>query len=203
MGNICQTKAEVLAHYDEQRPLVVSCDASPYGVEAVLAHKMLDGREKPIAYASRTLTQADTNYSQLDKEALAIVFNRERGRFHRYLHGHRFTLFTDHKSLLGVFGSQKALPTMASGRMQRCVLTRATYEYDLKYRPGRLNSNADGYSRFQQSVKSQETPLTEDVLFLLEQVNLDVTRLGKLTRKGPIYTCLGFPHGTVRLARQS
>ena len=66
--------SRVLVHFDDQLPLILSCDASPYGVGAVLSHRMPDGSERPVGYASRTLAKAEQKYSQFDKEALAIVF---------------------------------------------------------------------------------------------------------------------------------
>ena len=64
----------LLVHFDSTKPLLVHADASPYGVGSVLAHKMPDNSEKTIAFASRTLTPAECNYSQLEKEALPIIY---------------------------------------------------------------------------------------------------------------------------------
>ena len=90
---------------------------------------MPDGSERPITYASRTLTSAERNYSQLDREALGIVFAIKK--FHMYLHGRHCSIYTDHKPLLGILGPHKPTPVMASARMQRWILTMSTYEYDL------------------------------------------------------------------------
>ena len=54
---------KLLVHYDAKKPLVMSCDASPYGISAVLAHKMSNGDERPIAFVSRTLNKAERNYA--------------------------------------------------------------------------------------------------------------------------------------------
>lgn len=56
----------VLAHYGVQKPLIVACDASPYGLGAVLSHVDDNGYKVPIAYGSRTMTAAERNYAQTD-----------------------------------------------------------------------------------------------------------------------------------------
>ena len=71
----------LLVHFDDQKPIVVACDASPFGVGAVLSHILEDGTEHPVAYTSRSLSPAEKRYSHLDKEALANMFGA--GKFHR------------------------------------------------------------------------------------------------------------------------
>ena len=81
------SQAPVLVHYDMSKPIKLYCDASPYGVGACMMH-VIDGKEHPVAYASRTLTPAEKNYAQLEREALAIVFGVKK--FNQYLYGRQF-----------------------------------------------------------------------------------------------------------------
>ena len=66
--------SKLLVHYDDKKELTLTCNASQCGLGAVLSHKMEDGSEHPISFASRTLTKAERNYSDLESEALAVIF---------------------------------------------------------------------------------------------------------------------------------
>ena len=106
--------APVLAHYDPKLPMVLARDASAYGLGAVISHKLPDGSERPVAFASGT---SEKNYSQVEKEALSLVFGIKR--FHQYLYGHNFVLLTDHKPLTMILGPKQGIPPLAAARMQR------------------------------------------------------------------------------------
>ena len=93
------SSSSLLVHFDPQVPLTLACDALAYGVGAVLSHRWPDGSERPIAYASHSLSDAERNYSQLEKEGLALVYGIKH--FHAYLFGHSFELVTDHQPLAG------------------------------------------------------------------------------------------------------
>ena len=95
----------LLTHYDSNLPLVLTTDASNKGLGAVLCHVFNNGTQKAVAHAARSLTPAERNYSQIEKESLAIIYAVKR--FHKMLYGRHFILITDHKPLLPIFGSKK------------------------------------------------------------------------------------------------
>ncbi|UYV70991.1 K02A2.6-like, partial [Cordylochernes scorpioides] len=102
------TNESVLAHYDATRELVLACDASSYGLGVVLSHRNDGKEETPIAFASRTLTEAERRYSQLEKEALSIIFGCEK--FRQYLLGREFVLITDNRPLMHIFYPRNRSP---------------------------------------------------------------------------------------------
>lgn len=139
------TSSTTLVHYDPDRQLVLATDASDRGLGAVLMHRFADGTERPIAYASRTLKDAETRYACIDKEALAIVFGVTK--FHQYLYGRHFTLKTDHKPLERIFGEKREIPKLLNNRLVRWALTLSAYDYEIQYIQGISNAPADVLSR--------------------------------------------------------
>ena len=117
------SSSKLLVHYDDQRQLPLGCDASQNGLGEVLSHKMEDSSEHPICFASRRLTLPAKNYSNLEGEALSVVFGVKK--FHQHFYGRPFTLMTDHKSLESLFNEKKPIPTMSAARIQRWRLTHA------------------------------------------------------------------------------
>ena len=104
--------SDVLVHYNADLPLKLDCDAFAYGVSAVLSHVFPTGAERPIAYASRSLSKSEKGYAQLEKEALLLVYGVKK--FHQFLYGRQFVLVTDYKPLMTILGPKKGLPTLAA-----------------------------------------------------------------------------------------
>ena len=152
--------SRVLCHYSPERQLRLACDASAFGIAAVLSHIFADGTERPIAYASRSLLPAEKNYARIDKEALSIIFGVKR--FHSYLYGRKFTLITDHKPLLAILGPKSEIPTLAAARMQRWALILSAYHYEIQFRPTGEHGNADALSRLPLPLKQGNRREEED-----------------------------------------
>ncbi len=153
--------SQVLTFYDPDKPIRVDADASEYGLGAVLSHIDEQGRDRPIEFISRTLTKAERNYAQIEKEALAIV--RAIKRFHKYIYARDFQLYTDHKPLELILDTQKQTPLMGTSRIIRWALVLNHYRYTIKYRPTNKHSNADFCSRYPLPDENDGIQLDEEV----------------------------------------
>ena len=139
------SSAPVLTHFSETLPLKLDTNASQYGIRAVISHVLPSREERPIPYASRTLTKSKRNYAQIEKEALSIILGIKK--FHQYLYGRKFLLVTDHKPLTTLLGPKSGIPTLAAARLQRWALLLTTYQYDIEYHSTEKHANADCLSR--------------------------------------------------------
>lgn len=129
----------LLAYPNFEEPFLLTTDASNIAIGAVLS-QLEDGKERPIAYLSRTLSKAEENYSATAKELLAIYFAAKR--FRPYLYGKPFTIYTDHEPL-----TKELKLTDATGRVTRQRLYLEQYDFKIVYKKGKQNVVADGLSR--------------------------------------------------------
>ena len=138
------TSDETLGYFDPNNHTELIVDASPVGLGAILTQSdITSGSSKIIAYASRALSDVEKRYSQMEREALAIVWGCEH--FHLYLFGmqHTFTLVTDHKPLQLILNNPSSKPP---ARIERWSLRLQPYNFSVVYRSG-ITNPADYMSR--------------------------------------------------------
>jgi hypothetical protein len=174
---------DTLVHYDLKKKLILSCDASHYGLGAVLEHEMSDGSVRPVMFASRTMNAHERNYAQIDKEAAAIIFGLKK--FHQFISGRRVIIKTDHKPLLGIFDSKRPIPNIISPRMLRWALLLNSYDYDIQYVEGKKIGNADALSRWPSHEESSEEEYSGVLLIEETPIELEFTarEVANLTKR--------------------
>lgn len=166
----------VLAHFDPAAQLVLTVDAGSGGLGAVLAMPAgPDGVERPLAFASRALTASERNYSQIQKEATAIIFGVKR--FHQYLYGRQepFILKTDHRPLLSVFGNKVGVSVMAASRLLRYAIILSAYNYIVQYINSESNVVADYFSRAPLEQEKCTVEESTDDLSFLKFLDVNIT----------------------------
>ena len=134
------TTAPILANPDFKKKFYLQCDASDYGIGAVLVQIDDEGSERPIAYMSRKLNSAERNYSVTERECLAAV--RAVVRFRCYLELYEFEIITDHASLVWLMRQ----PNL-NGRLARWVFILQGYTFKVSHRKGKENIVPDLLSR--------------------------------------------------------
>ena len=153
-GMLLQDKA--LIHYDPELPLVLATDSSSYGLGAVLSHRTVEGEERPIVYASRSLSETEKKYLKIEKGALSLVWGVKK--FQTYLEGRHFTLVIDHQALKYIMDPGKAVPVTSAARIERWCLFLGAFSYQIEFRGTKQHANCDGLSRLPQPQAPAEKP---------------------------------------------
>ncbi|CAH8462062.1 unnamed protein product, partial [Dicrocoelium dendriticum] len=184
--------ADVLVHYDSRKPTALCCYASPYGTWTVLLHKPSDGSQRPVAYASRTLTAAEKKYSRLDRNAASVIFSINQ--LHQYLYGQNFVIHIDHNSLISLMGRRKGIQQMAAPIINPWSPILSAYANQIHYIHSQRNITADVLNRL----------LLQDV-FLEESTPQELVSLIPLFNKTPSHPQIHVrrPTGTSKAVRSS
>ncbi|RWS21805.1 uncharacterized protein B4U80_01249, partial [Leptotrombidium deliense] len=187
----------VLTHFMENEDLYLVCDASQYGIGVILEHR-INGERKPICFWSRVLSKAERNYSQLEKESLAIIYGLFKA--YEYVYGRLVYIVTDHKPLLALLGENKPIPEVVSPRVIRWAIRLSAFKYVLIYSKGADIGNADALSRLPVDPPPENKQDVDHVLMLTDESKIinfkevkDFTRRDTLLAKVKQFTLSSWP----------
>ncbi|GFO05507.1 transposon ty3-i Gag-Pol polyprotein [Plakobranchus ocellatus] len=163
----------ILRYFNPNIPTIIEVDSSLHGLGAVLLQE-----NKPIAFASKALTDTEKRYAKIERELLAVVFGRER--FHTYIYGKPVTVKSDHNPLQHI--QQKNIGS-APPRLQRMLVRIQPYDSTIEYKPGPEMTIADYLSRV--NPKAGETIEPEATVHAVTVTDEKFDELRRETKKDP------------------
>lgn len=171
--------SKILVPFDVTQDIVIQCDASQNGLGCCL---LQNGR--PISFASRSLSSAERNYSQIEKEMLSIIFACQKFNFYTY--GRSVKVVNDHKPLLGIM--DKEIHKIPSAKLQRMRLKLLNFDIKLEHAPGKTIVLADYLSRYmnEEEESSEDKSITESVL-TINATDERIKELQDETKKDEIF----------------
>ena len=191
----------VLSRFDSGASLIVEVDASPVGVGAVLLQKHKNNEVSTLFFASRKLSDTEQRYSQIDREALSIVF--AINKFEKFLLGRKFVLRTDHRPLTHIFNPSSTISKTSNARLVRWSLLLSSFDYQIEFIAGNRNNQADFLSRLpihDDSVKFSIPIEFVNLINSIEDISLDISNLKLAAHKDSVLNTVkefvknGFPN---------
>ena len=164
-----------LAYFDVTKKTIIKVDASQQGIGAALTQ---DG--KPIAFASKAMTETEQRYANIERELLAVVYGCER--FHTYVFGKKFIVETDHKPLEQI---QKKSLANTPPRLQRMMLRLQHYDLEIIYKPGKEMALPDMLSRIKPSTADLKAIDLEQSIYAVQFSSERLEQLKQETQKDP------------------
>ena len=180
LKDIC-TETPVLAYADYERPFKLTTDASKKGLGTVLSQVGEDQKERPVAFASRTLSKSEKNYTTHKLEFLALKWSIT-DRFHEYLYGSTFEVFTDNNPLSYVLSTAKLDAT----RQRWIAALQGPYNFKVHYKPGKLNQVADSLSRIDREIQTIEEREVQAILDSGGTADVSIPFAGITAEENPI-----------------
>lgn len=154
------SSSDILIYPDYNQPFILTTDASNYAIGAVLSQGEL-GRDKPIHFASRTLSETEERYSVPEKEMLAIYWSLQI--FRNYLYGTKVKILTDHQPLTFTLSQKNT-----NAKLKRWKAYLEEHDHEILYKPGKTNVVADALSRIVCSITStQHSAQTCDDFYII------------------------------------
>lgn len=163
------TNAPLLQFPDFKKPFILTTDASNFAIGAVLSQGPL-GSDKPVAYASRTLSDTEGRYSTIEKELLAVIWAVKH--FRPYLYGNKFIIYTDHRPLAWLYSLKEP-----NSKLTRWRLRLEEYDFDIRYKKGPQNTNADALSRIKLNA------LEDEIESMIVNIDSDNEQLPEVVRE--------------------